>query len=128
MTTLGYPIRQHKVSARRYVQTLDLRDDPALIAEYRKYHSREGIWPEILSGIREAGVLAMDIFLLDTRLVMIVELDACDNWNEVMARVAQAPRQSEWEAFVARFQQTSPAASSTEKWQPMERIFELYEE
>ncbi len=29
---------------RRYCLTLDLKDDPKLIAEYKRYH--EKIWPE----------------------------------------------------------------------------------
>ena len=35
-----------------------------LIATYRRLHSREGIWPEILQGIREVGILEMEIYLL----------------------------------------------------------------
>jgi L-rhamnose mutarotase len=35
---------------RRFCFALDLKGDPALIAEYRKYH--EKIWPEITQGLR----------------------------------------------------------------------------
>ncbi len=33
---------------------LNLKDDPALIAEYRKRHSEEEVWPETLAAIRES--------------------------------------------------------------------------
>jgi L-rhamnose mutarotase len=42
-----------------------------------------------------------------------------------MALLATLPRQAEWEAFVSRFQQSSPGATSAEKWRPLERIFKL---
>ena len=41
-------------NTRRYCLTLDLKDDPALIAEYRKYH--EKIWPEITKSIKDSGI------------------------------------------------------------------------
>jgi len=51
--------------------TLDLKDDPALIAEYRRHH--EKIWPEITSSIKDAGIVDMEIYLLGTRMFMIME-------------------------------------------------------
>ena len=120
MENYAYPVRQFAGTTKRVVQTLDLKDDPELVAEYQHWHSREGIWPEILQGIKDSGVLEMEIYLL-------VELAADDSWDEVMARMGAGPRQAEWEAFVSRFQRADPAAGSAEKWQRMERIFHVYE-
>ena len=100
MENYAYPVRQFAGTTKRVVQTLDLKDDPELVAEYQHWHSREGIWPEILQGIKDSGVLEMEIYLLGTRLFMIVELAADDSWDEVMARMGAGPRQAEWEAFV----------------------------
>ena len=80
-----------------------------------------------MQGIKDSGVLEMEIYLLGTRLFMIVELAADDSWDEVMARMGAGPRQAEWEAFVSCFQRADPAAGSAEKWQRMERIFHVYE-
>lgn len=126
MNPQGYTVKKTAGATKRFVQTLNLRNDAALIAAYRQCHSPEGIWPEILQGIKEAGVVEMEIYLLDTHLVMIVELFEKDDWAEVMTRVAAGPRQAEWEAFVAQYQRAASNASSTEKWQQMERIFYLY--
>ncbi|HXO98996.1 MAG TPA: L-rhamnose mutarotase, partial [Luteibacter sp.] len=49
---------------------LDLRDDPALIAEYERWHTKAFIWPEIVESIRTAGILDMQIFRTGNRLVM----------------------------------------------------------
>ena len=111
---------------KRYVQFLEISDDPELIAQYRKWHSQEYSWQEIRDCIREVGILEMEIYLLDNRLVMIVDAPADFRWSEAMQRLATLPRQAEWEAFVSKFQGCSPDARSDEKWQPMERIFRLY--
>lgn len=124
---IGYDVKNFNTPTKRYCQTLDLKNDPELIAAYRKLHSKEGIWQEILQGIKQAGVLEMEIYLLGTRLFMIVELPAEANWNDVMNRMASYPRQAEWEALTAKYQKANAEATSDEKWKPMERIFHLYE-
>jgi L-rhamnose mutarotase len=104
-----------------------LRDDPDMIAQYRKWHSQEYQWKEIRDGIREVGILEMEIYILGTKLVMIVDAPIDFDWDEAMARLATLPRQAEWEAFVAKFQGCSAEARSDEKWQMMERMFYLYD-
>ena len=123
----GYPVKQYAQPVHRWCQTLDLRDDPDLIARYRHAHSPEGSWPEIREGIRSVGILEMEIYLRGTRLFMIVETPLDFDWDAAMARLATLPRQQEWEDYVALFQAASPGATSAQKWQPMERIFYLYE-
>ena len=125
--TKGYEVKKFEGATKRYCQTLDLTDNPDLIAAYRKLHSQNGIWPEILEGIKKAGVLEMEIYLLGTRLFMIVELPAEADWDEVMRRRANYPGQAEWEALPAKYQKADSNASSTEKWKLMERIFHLYD-
>ena len=122
MAAEGTRVRAYGGPVKRYVQTMELRDDPELIALYRKAHSREEVWREILDGIRQVGILEMEIYILGTRLVMIVETPLDFRWDEAMARLATLPRQ------VARFQQCAEGATSAEKWQMMERMFRLYDE
>lgn len=123
----GYGARFHGVPVKRYCQTLDLRDNPQLIAEYRRRHSRGEVWSEILDGIREVGILEMEIYILGTRLFMIVETLPDFDWDEAMSRMATLPRQQEWEEYMSVFQQAEAGMSSSEKWRPMERMFHLYD-
>ena len=58
---------------------------------------------------------------------MIVETPLDFDWDSAMKRLAQLPRQAEWEDHVARFQECVQGSSSAEKWQLMERMFYLYE-
>ena len=39
MKTEGYKVQEYHVPVKRYCQTMDLKDDPKLIAEYIKRHS-----------------------------------------------------------------------------------------
>ncbi len=126
MSTQGYYVKEYHQPVKRYCQTMDLRDNPALIAEYRRRHSREEAWQEILDGIREVGILEMEIYILGTRLFMIVETPLDFDWDTAMARLATLPRQQEWEDYMAMFQLCAEGATSDEKWQMMERMFYLY--
>lgn len=122
----GYAVKQYSEPVKRYCQTLDLRDNPELIAEYRRRHSKEHIWKEIMEGIRQVGILEMEIYLLGTRLFMIVETPLDFEWDSAMERLGTLPRQAEWEDYMAEFQLVKAGMSSAEKWQLMERIFHLY--
>lgn len=123
--TEGYRSKEYGMPTKRYVQTMELRDDDTLISKYREAHDREHFWDEIKEGIRSVGILEMEIYILGNRLVMIVDAPMDFSWDEAMRRLATLPRQAEWEAYVARFQQCSAEATSDEKWQMMERMFYL---
>ena len=108
---------------RRYCLALDLKDDAASIAEYRRLHQQ--VWPEITKSIRDAGIEDMEIYVLGTRLFMIVEVN--DKFSfERKARSDQAnAKVREWEELMWKFQQPLPQAQPGEKWVRMERIFKL---
>ncbi|MBQ1828268.1 MAG: L-rhamnose mutarotase [Prevotella sp.] len=122
----GYIQKLSGGKIKRYVQFLRIEDDPELMAQYRYWHSEEHHWKEIRDGIREVGILEMEIYMLGNQLVMIVDAPADFDWQEAMDRLATLPRQAEWEAFVARFQGCRADARSDEKWIEAERIFRLY--
>ena len=110
---------------KRYCKTLKLEDDPQLIEEYRKVHAPGGVWPEITQGMKEVGIIDMEIYISGTQLFMIMDTLADFDHDKAMKELAEKPRQSEWEAYVSRFQKTSAEASADEKWQVMERIFKM---
>jgi L-rhamnose mutarotase len=98
-------------------------DDPALIAEYERWHRT--VWPGILASIRGAGIEAMEIYRAGNRLFMIMEV-APDFSFEAKARADAAnPQVQEWEQLMWKFQQALPFAKPGEKWVLMEKIFEL---
>jgi L-rhamnose mutarotase len=108
---------------RRFCLTLDLKNDPELIAEYKKYH--EKIWPEITQSIRSSGILDMEIYLLGTRMFMIMEVDESFSFEKKTSADRQNPKVQEWERLMWKFQEALPQAKPGEKWLLMERIFKL---
>jgi L-rhamnose mutarotase len=108
---------------RRYCLSLDLKDDPKLIAEYKRYH--EKIWPEITKSIKDSGIEDLEIYLLGTRMFMIMEVN--DSFSfEAKGKADKAnPKVQEWEELMWKFQKPLPQARPGEKWLLMERIFKL---
>lgn len=103
---------------------LDLKDDPKLIAEYRRWHEPDLIWPEVLAAIRANGVLKEHIFLVGTRMVMVLETTDDFSFEEKAMADRSNPRMQEWEKLMSPFQQPLPQAAHGEKWVRMEKIFE----
>ena len=108
----------------RYVLTLDLRDDPAAIAAYREYHAQ--VWPEVVRSLTDAGVRRMDIYLLDRRLVMVLDLQDGLDLDRVFERHASSGgRVAEWEQLMKSLQQRASGARQGEWWARMEPVFHL---
>ena len=108
---------------RRYALTLDLKDDPALIAEYEKYH--RAVWPEILESITGSGIVNMQIYRFDNRLFMIMETDDSFSFERKKAMDEINPKVQEWEKLMWNYQQPLKKALNGEKWVLMDKIFEL---
>lgn len=124
----GYTIKNFKSPVKRYCQTLDLKEDEALIREYCKLHTKECQDKAIRDEIRSVGILEMEIFRKDNHLFMIVETEPDFEWGKAMAELAALPHQADWEALVSHYQKCDPGATSSQKWTLMERIFHLYDE
>lgn len=107
----------------QYVLTVDLKDDPAAMAAYREHHRR--VWPEVIESLRRAGIVRMDIYLLERRGVMIVETDGRDPRRCFAAHRASSPRVAEWEALMRSLQEPPPGAAPGEWWTLMEPVFRL---
>ena len=112
---------------KRYCKTLSLHPDSEIIRQYKAVHAKGAAWPEITQGMKEVGILDMEIYIHDNQLFMIMDVSQELNHDAIMAELAKKPRQAEWEAYVSRFQKTSSNASSGEKWKVMERIYKLGE-
>jgi L-rhamnose mutarotase len=74
----------------RFCFTLDLKDDPRLIAEYRRHHQK--IWPEITRSVKEAGIEEMEIYLFGTRIFMIMEVNEGFSFEAKRRRIWQILR------------------------------------
>lgn len=109
--------------SKRYCLTLDLKEDPHLIAEYKRYH--EKIWPEITKSIRDAGIRDLEIYLRGTRMFMILEVDDSFSSEKKAEADRKNPKVREWEELMWKFQKALPDAQPGEKWLLMRKIFAL---
>jgi L-rhamnose mutarotase len=109
--------------SRRFCLTLDLKDDPKLIAEYKRYH--EKIWPEITRSIKDTGILDLEIYLHGTRMFMILDVDESFSFEKKAQADQRNPKVQEWENLMWKFQKALPETRPGEKWLLMERIFKL---
>lgn len=107
----------------RHCLTLDLKDDATAIAEYKRYHLK--IWPEVRDSLRAAGVEDMEIYLLGTRMFMIMDVNESFSLSAKAAADAANAKVQEWEAIMGGFQQPLPQSRPGQRWVVMERVFKL---
>ena len=107
----------------RYCLALDLKGDPKLIAEYKRYH--EKVWPEITKSIKDSGIEDMEIYLLGTRMFMVMEVNERFSFEAKAKADRENPKVREWEQLMWKFQLPLPGAKPGEKWLLMKRIFKL---
>lgn len=108
---------------KRYCFALDLVDDEALMAEYKKYH--EKIWPEITKSIVDSGIEALEIYNVGNRMFMIMEVNESFSFEKKSKMDAENPKVQEWETLMWNYQQALPVAKPGEKWLLMEKIYQL---
>ncbi|HUA85183.1 MAG TPA: L-rhamnose mutarotase [Bryobacteraceae bacterium] len=107
----------------RHCLTVDLKNDPKLIAEYCEYHRH--VWPEVLQSLREAGIIDAEIYLHGNRLFMILETVEGFSFEEKLKKDAANPKVGEWEELMWKYQQALAGSKPGQKWHPMECVFQL---
>ncbi|MDF2193301.1 L-rhamnose mutarotase [Paraflavitalea sp. CAU 1676] len=108
---------------KRYCLALDLKNDPVLIAEYEFYH--RAVWPEILQSIAGSGIEQLEIYRIETRLFMIMEVNDTFSFDKKSIADAANPIVQRWEELMWQYQQALPSANPGEKWLLMDKIFDL---
>jgi L-rhamnose mutarotase len=76
--------------SRRFCFTLDLKNNPDLIAEYKRYH--EKIWPEITESIQRSGIEDMEIYLLGTRMFMVMDVNESFSFEKKAKPTSRIPK------------------------------------
>jgi L-rhamnose mutarotase len=108
---------------KRYCLTLDLKNDPKLIAEYKRHH--EKIWPEITKSVKDAGIVGLEIYLLGSRMFMVMDVNEKFSFDAKGKADSENLKVREWEELMWKYQQALPTSKPGEKWQLMEKIYEL---
>ena len=114
-----------KKNFKRFCKHIRLKDDPKLIEEYKRLHAGDADWPEITEGMKQVGIIDMEIYIAGTNLFMIMDTKANFDHEKAMVQLAKLPKQAEWETLVSKYQETNHIASAGEKWRIVERIFKM---
>lgn len=108
---------------KKFCLALDLIDDPQSIAEYERYH--QNVWPQIKQSILDSGITSMEIYRIQNRLMMIIEVNDHFSFEAKDEMDKNNPKVQEWEELMSKFQQPLPNSKPGEKWQLMDKIFSL---
>jgi L-rhamnose mutarotase len=107
----------------RHCFALDLKNDAQLISAYKKYHQK--IWPEITESIKESGIEKLEIYLVENRLFMIMEVNDSFSFEKKSEMDKMNPKVQEWEELMWKYQKALPTAKPDEKWLLMDKIYQL---
>lgn len=105
-------------------RTINLRNDPKLIAAYKEYH--RNVWPEVESQLSKLGVTKMRIFLLGRRLFMYIETTDAFDSDAFVAKWMQEAKCVAWEEIMQKFQEPLAEAKPGEWWLTMETVYQLH--
>lgn len=110
------------MNTRRFVLTLNLKDDSSLIETYIEYHKK--VWPSIKKSITDSGIQQMEIFQLNRNLCMILEVDETFSFERKEIMDAENEDVQKWERLMENYQEVD---GSGHKWKLMDKIFDLIE-
>lgn len=104
-------------NGKRMVMTLELRNNKALIEEYKEIHA--AVWPQIINNMDIMGIKDMEIYLLGSQAFLIMDTNQDFDLDKEGERWASFPREKEWQEYVAKFQKVDPKSKAVEKWKLM---------
>lgn len=107
---------------KRYSLTLDLKNDPELIGQYEEFHNE--VWPEIISSIKDAGIVNMQVYRYETRLFMIMDVNDDFSFEKKQKADMNNEKVQEWEELMWKYQQPLEGPKKVEKWKLMNKIFD----
>lgn len=112
-------------TTRRFCFSCDLKDDAKLMTEYKAYHAKGNVWPEVTTSIKDAGILDLQIYLTGNRMFMIMDVDETFDPAKKAKMDEENTKVQEWEDLMWKYQQALPWANEGQKWVPMEKVFHL---
>jgi L-rhamnose mutarotase len=118
-------------SPQRRCFALDLKDDAVVIERYKHWHRPGGPPAEVTRSLRDAGILALDIYLVGNRLFMIMDSDPAPSSSGESTDDGESIHVRAWESLMAELQQELPFPkkdSGAGKWQLLEHIYSLAEQ
>lgn len=103
-------------------RTVDLIDDPEIIAKYEEYH--RNAWPEVRERQKAIGIERMEIFRSGNHLFMYITVPNDFDFEQGFKSFAGTPRNKEWNDIMSSYMQKVPEANEGELWAEMSLAFD----
>ena len=110
---------------KRIVMTLELKNDPLLLNEYKEIHHSEKIWPQIIENMNIMKIRDMEIYLYGYTAFLVMEVPLSFDLEKEGVTWGKLPKETEWQEYVSKFQKVDPTSLVSDKWKIMDRITQL---
>ncbi len=104
---------------KKYVYAIDLHEES--IEDYKEYH--RSCWEEVEGALKKAGVLSMETYLIQNRLVTIITGDDNFDCYTSLKTYADCERVCQWDDIMRKFQKPLDEAKEA-KWLLMEKVYD----
>jgi L-rhamnose mutarotase len=105
---------------KRFAQTVMLKDDAEVIRRYEEYHAN--VWPEVVEGTRNCGILRVFIYRFGRTLFMFMETVDDFDMERDAPKYMINPRAKEWDELMRTFQEPVPGAPPGSTWVLMKEV------
>jgi L-rhamnose mutarotase len=112
---------------KRYCKTCDLVEDKILNEEYAKLLQND-VWNEIVLIWKEYGIIELQIYRFETRLLMIFETKLDFDLQKMESKLADLPQQKSWDILMKKYLKALPEAEPGELWVLSDRVYKLDQE
>lgn len=113
---------------RRLCFTVDLEEDPEMIARYRAWHGPGAVPKPVVAAIRADDVRELEIWLHGTRMFLIMDVGPGFDPLAKAGRDAGNTDVQAWDRLMRTYQRPVPGAPADGTWVAMERIHCLAEQ
>jgi L-rhamnose mutarotase len=88
---------------KRYCKILTLKNDSELIRQYKEVHGIDNAWPEITNGMKEVGIIEMEIYIHGNILFMIMDTVSDFDHEKAMTELAKKASKKNGKAMFQGF-------------------------
>ena len=121
----GYIQHRYAVPSRRFVDARQLVNDQKEIDAYKAHHAMGKAWPEITQGLKDVGVVDLEIYMVGNRTYKIHEVTLDFDPNVAWKELGAKPRSKEWGKLVGSSDRPFKDKNGNRVKQVMNRIFKL---
>lgn len=113
------------IETKDIVMYANLKNEAEAIKQYEYYHSKEGVWPEVVNAAKVSGMKALKIYRFKNQLVMIITIPVNADMEEIGKKYAESSKKlSEWDEFmISNFFESVMENGEEKTWVEMKNVY-----